>query len=66
MGPLTMESSTANPPLLIPFHSLPTLCLALTLVLPHPCPQSLAHCGWKEVDSGLPNQLSQRESIEFF
>lgn len=57
-GPGTMEPSTANLPPLIPFHRLPTLCIAQTLVLPHPCPQSLSHYARKEADSGLLNHLS--------
>lgn len=40
--------------------------LSPCLILPYPCPQSLIHSVYKEGDSTLPNQLSRRESSDFY
>jgi len=48
-----------NPSPLIPLHHPapvpPAVCSAPTLLLPHPCPQSLIHSVRKEGDGTLPN-----------
>lgn len=55
----------SSPSTTLPMSHLPC-ALAQTLTLPHPCPQSLIHSVCKEGDSTLPNQLSQRESSDFY
>lgn len=63
---LSSRTLPVNPSPPIPLHYLANVPLAQTLILPDPCPQSLIHSVCNEGDSTLPNQLSQRESSDFY